>query len=66
MAIPKITTDAGVYFVILAIYVITSQIAIGLGLVLSIFFGNVVAASGAAGPILTPLLIFAGFFLNNS
>nr|UOU03357.1 ATP-binding cassette subfamily G-like 6-2 [Brachionus rubens] len=61
----NIRNDAGVYFSITFIYILSIQTGMSFAYFLSVAAGDIDLASSIAGPILIPLILFAGFFLNN-
>lgn len=61
-----ISNDAGVYFSIVGILLLTTQVAVSFAIFLSIAMPSLDAALAISIPIIIPLLIFAGFFLNNT
>lgn len=60
-----LNNDPGVYIQVVLIFVLNTQIAVAYGTFISIIAGNIDAALALVVPILMPLLIFSGFFLNN-
>jgi hypothetical protein len=61
-----INSNGKVYIITIIILILSAQVALGGGILLSILSPNIDAAVGLAAPLLLPLLIFAGFFLNNA
>lgn len=61
----KVLDDFSIYVQIVLILVLNSQIAVAYGTLISVIAPNVDVALGLAIPCLMPILIFAGFFLNN-
>ncbi|CAF0727414.1 unnamed protein product [Brachionus calyciflorus] len=61
----NIRNDAGVYFSILFTFILSIQVSISFAYFLSVVSGDINVATSIAGPILIPLILFAGFFLNN-
>ncbi|KAI3386317.1 hypothetical protein SNEBB_004313 [Seison nebaliae] len=58
-------SDAKVYLVFLGVSLLVATIAAGFGTALSAAAGNVDVALTLASPLIIPLMLFAGLFLNN-
>jgi ABC-type multidrug transport system permease subunit len=57
--------DFGKFMICVAAIVLVAQCAVSFGSMLSALAPNVNAALALAAPILVPLMIFSGYFLNN-
>ncbi len=53
------------FFIFLGIIILTSFASVGLGSVLSVIANTPDQAQALQIPILLPLMVFGGFFLNN-
>jgi ABC-type multidrug transport system permease subunit len=53
------------FFIFVAIIILTSFASVGLGSVISVISDTAEQAQAIQIPILLPLMIFGGFFLNN-
>jgi ABC-type multidrug transport system permease subunit len=53
------------FFIFLGIIILTSFASVGLGSVLSVVANTADQAQALQIPILLPLMVFGGFFLNN-
>lgn len=60
-----LNNDAGVYIQVVLIFVLNTQVAVSYATLVSVVAGNIDSALALVVPILMPLLIFSGFFLNN-
>nr|UOU03356.1 ATP-binding cassette subfamily G-like 6-1 [Brachionus rubens] len=61
----NIRNDAEVFFTITFTYLLLIQVSLSFAYFLSVASGGIDTATSIAGPILIPLILFAGFFLNN-
>nr|QNH67975.1 ATP-binding cassette transporter subfamily G-like protein 9 [Brachionus plicatilis] len=61
----NIRNDAGVYFSISFTFVLMIQCSMSFAYLISVSTGSIDLSTALAGPILTPLYLLAGYFLNN-
>lgn len=63
--ISNVLDDFSIYVQIVAILVLNTQIAVAYGTFISIIAPNLEVALGLSIPVMMPVLLFSGFFLNN-
>nr|QNH67908.1 ATP-binding cassette transporter subfamily G-like protein 9 [Brachionus rotundiformis] len=61
----NVRNDAGVYFSILFTFILMIQCSMSFAYLISVATGSIELSTAIAGPILIPLILFAGYFLNN-
>jgi hypothetical protein len=61
----NLNNDAGRFFICCAIVILVSNIAVSFGGFISAVAPSTNVALGLSGPVLVPLMIFSGMFLNN-
>ena len=61
-----ILADGSVYIQVVLIFILNVQVAISLSTFVSVLAGTVDIALAIIIPVILPLLIFSGFFLNNN
>nr|UOU03355.1 ATP-binding cassette subfamily G-like 5 [Brachionus rubens] len=62
----NLNNDVGRFFICVAIIILVANCAVAFGSIISTLAPSAAAATGLSAPILVPLMIFSGFFLNNS
>ena len=62
----NIYNDGSIYIFIIFMNILSAQAALGFGLLISIAAPSAEAAVGIAAPLILPLVIFSGYFLNNA
>jgi ABC-type multidrug transport system permease subunit len=62
----NLNNDVDRYFICCAIIILVSNASVSFGRFLSAVAPSINVALGLSGPVLVPLMIFSGVFLNNS
>nr|QNH67970.1 ATP-binding cassette transporter subfamily G-like protein 4 [Brachionus plicatilis] len=62
----NLNNDVGRFFICVGIVILVANAAVAFGSIISAVAPNPTAASALSAPLLVPLMIFSGFFLNNA
>nr|QNH67900.1 ATP-binding cassette transporter subfamily G-like protein 1 [Brachionus rotundiformis] len=62
----NLNNDVGRFFICVGIVILVANAAVAFGSIVSALAPSATAASALSAPLLVPLMIFSGFFLNNA